>query len=272
MRDGKVVAGDRPRNSTVEARSPRWAESQANPRRDEGRFSRRARRGADPRANAREAPDGRTGARRAARARSSASPASPAMARPIFCSPPLTPPRRPRASETVAGPVALVAGRPRVGRHLPALVDRREHRRPLAEASARRGRSSRPARGRAGRGLARADRHPHAGRRQQHPVALRRQPAEGAVRPRARLRRRDRPDGRPDARRRLSAPSSRSTSSSARRRQGGRTFLWYTTETEELEHCDHVYVFRNGRIVADLSRDELTEERVIHSSFAGGAS
>jgi ribose transport system ATP-binding protein len=47
----------------------------------------------------------------------------------------------------------------------------------------------------------------------------------------------------------------------------GRTFLWYTTEMEELENCDHVYVFRNGRIVADLRRGELTEERVIHSSF-----
>jgi ribose transport system ATP-binding protein len=47
----------------------------------------------------------------------------------------------------------------------------------------------------------------------------------------------------------------------------GRTFLWYTTEMEELENCDHVYVFRNHRIVADLSRGELSEERVIQSSF-----
>jgi len=48
---------------------------------------------------------------------------------------------------------------------------------------------------------------------------------------------------------------------------GGRTFLWYTTEADELKHCDHVYVFRNGAIVADLTRDELTEEKVIQSSF-----
>src|SRR6266404_2787698 len=34
--------------------------------------------------------------------------------------------------------------------------------------------------------------------------------------------------------------------------RAGRTFLWYTTETDELENCEHVYVFRNGRIVADL--------------------
>jgi ribose transport system ATP-binding protein len=47
----------------------------------------------------------------------------------------------------------------------------------------------------------------------------------------------------------------------------GRTFLWYTTEMEELDNCDHVYVFRNGRIVADLRRGELSEERVIQSSF-----
>ena len=51
--------------------------------------------------------------------------------------------------------------------------------------------------------------------------------------------------------------------------RSGRTFLWYTTETEELDHCDHVYVFRNGRIVADLGRGELTEEKVIQSSFTG---
>jgi ribose transport system ATP-binding protein len=47
----------------------------------------------------------------------------------------------------------------------------------------------------------------------------------------------------------------------------GRTFLWYTTELEELKNCDHVYVFRNRRIVADLRRGELSEERVIQSSF-----
>jgi ribose transport system ATP-binding protein len=49
--------------------------------------------------------------------------------------------------------------------------------------------------------------------------------------------------------------------------RAGRTFLWYTTETDELRHCDHTYVFRNGRIVADLGRGELTEEKVIQSSF-----
>jgi len=48
---------------------------------------------------------------------------------------------------------------------------------------------------------------------------------------------------------------------------GGRTFLWYTTEMDELKHCDRVYVFRNGRIVDELLGDSITEERVLHSSF-----
>jgi ribose transport system ATP-binding protein len=47
----------------------------------------------------------------------------------------------------------------------------------------------------------------------------------------------------------------------------GRTFLWHTTETDELKNCDHVYVFRDGAIVADIARNDLTEERVIRSSF-----
>ena len=48
----------------------------------------------------------------------------------------------------------------------------------------------------------------------------------------------------------------------------GRTFVWYTTEMDELQHCGHVYVFREGRIVADLPRAEATEEAVLHASFA----
>jgi ribose transport system ATP-binding protein len=48
---------------------------------------------------------------------------------------------------------------------------------------------------------------------------------------------------------------------------GGRTFLWYTTEMEELQNCDHVYVFRNGSVVEDLGRADLSEEKVISSSF-----
>ena len=50
----------------------------------------------------------------------------------------------------------------------------------------------------------------------------------------------------------------------------GRTFVWYTTEMDELQHCDHVYVFRDGEIVADPSRGELTEEKVLQASFQDG--
>jgi ribose transport system ATP-binding protein len=49
--------------------------------------------------------------------------------------------------------------------------------------------------------------------------------------------------------------------------EAGRTFLWYTTETDELEHCHHVYVFREGAIVADLPREQVTEAKVLQASF-----
>ena len=51
----------------------------------------------------------------------------------------------------------------------------------------------------------------------------------------------------------------------------GRTFLWYTTEMDELRNCDHVYVFREGAIAADLPRAKMTEERVLHASFRADA-
>jgi ribose transport system ATP-binding protein len=54
-----------------------------------------------------------------------------------------------------------------------------------------------------------------------------------------------------------------------REAQWGRTFLWYTTETDELSFCDHVYVMRDGDIVADMKRSELSEAAVIQSSFKG---
>jgi ribose transport system ATP-binding protein len=50
--------------------------------------------------------------------------------------------------------------------------------------------------------------------------------------------------------------------------RNGRTFLWYTSEIDELDNCDRVYVFRNGRIVAHLDRSDMTEEKVIQSSFS----
>lgn len=48
----------------------------------------------------------------------------------------------------------------------------------------------------------------------------------------------------------------------------GRTFIWYTTEVEELSHCDRAYVFRNNAIAASLGAADLTEEKVLQASFA----
>jgi ribose transport system ATP-binding protein len=47
----------------------------------------------------------------------------------------------------------------------------------------------------------------------------------------------------------------------------GRSFVWYTTEMNELKYCDRIYVFKSGRIIAELSGDEATEEDVLKSSF-----
>ena len=46
-----------------------------------------------------------------------------------------------------------------------------------------------------------------------------------------------------------------------------RTFVWYTTEIDELAYCDRVYVFRNGAIMADMAASEATEENVLKASF-----
>ena len=52
--------------------------------------------------------------------------------------------------------------------------------------------------------------------------------------------------------------------------EAGRTFIWYTTEVEELNNCDHVYGMRDGQIVADIARGDLTEEKVLQASFREG--
>lgn len=48
----------------------------------------------------------------------------------------------------------------------------------------------------------------------------------------------------------------------------GRTFIWYTTEIDELAHCDRAYVFHNGHISAELSGQDITEENVLKASFS----
>jgi ribose transport system ATP-binding protein len=49
----------------------------------------------------------------------------------------------------------------------------------------------------------------------------------------------------------------------------GRSFLWYTTENDELFLCDRVYVFHERKVVDVIERAELTEERLIRASFGG---
>jgi ribose transport system ATP-binding protein len=48
----------------------------------------------------------------------------------------------------------------------------------------------------------------------------------------------------------------------------GRCIVFYTTETEELAHCDRIYVFYRGAITDAIDRAELSEERVLRASFA----
>jgi len=47
----------------------------------------------------------------------------------------------------------------------------------------------------------------------------------------------------------------------------GRSFLWYSTETDEILECDRVFVFRTGQIAAELTGDDITEENILHASF-----
>lgn len=51
----------------------------------------------------------------------------------------------------------------------------------------------------------------------------------------------------------------------------GRTFIWYSTEMEEVCLCDRVYVFREGAIVAELAESEVNEGNILAASFQGEA-
>ena len=51
----------------------------------------------------------------------------------------------------------------------------------------------------------------------------------------------------------------------------GRTFIWYSTEMEEMQLCDRVYVFRDGGIVAELTGDQITENAILAASFKAEA-
>ncbi|MFF0655832.1 sugar ABC transporter ATP-binding protein [Micromonospora tulbaghiae] len=52
----------------------------------------------------------------------------------------------------------------------------------------------------------------------------------------------------------------------------GRSVVWYSSENAEMAHCDRVYVLRAGRVVAELTGAEITEERIIAVSFAESGS
>ncbi len=50
----------------------------------------------------------------------------------------------------------------------------------------------------------------------------------------------------------------------------GRTFVWYSTEMDEMSLCDRVYVFREGAIVAELAGETISEAAILSASFGGG--
>ncbi len=50
----------------------------------------------------------------------------------------------------------------------------------------------------------------------------------------------------------------------------GRAFIWYSTEIEELENCDRVLVFREGRAVELLEGADIEHNAIIDASFGTG--
>ncbi len=51
--------------------------------------------------------------------------------------------------------------------------------------------------------------------------------------------------------------------------EAGRSFVWYSTEMDEICLCDRVYVFRDGVIVSELTGETITEENILSASFSG---
>ncbi|PRD42961.1 ABC transporter ATP-binding protein [Phyllobacterium phragmitis] len=49
--------------------------------------------------------------------------------------------------------------------------------------------------------------------------------------------------------------------------ENGCTFIWYSTEMEEVCICDRVYVFNAGAIVAELAGNDINEENILAASF-----
>lgn len=46
--------------------------------------------------------------------------------------------------------------------------------------------------------------------------------------------------------------------------------VWYSTEDAEFLECDRVLVFRDGRIVAELEGDAISEDAIVAASFTAG--
>lgn len=51
----------------------------------------------------------------------------------------------------------------------------------------------------------------------------------------------------------------------------GRTFVWYSTEMDEVCQCGRVYVFRDGAIVAELTGADISEAAILAASFGEAA-
>ncbi|MBZ9675029.1 sugar ABC transporter ATP-binding protein [Mesorhizobium sp. ES1-1] len=49
----------------------------------------------------------------------------------------------------------------------------------------------------------------------------------------------------------------------------GRSFVWYSTELEELTNCERIYVFREGRAATSLVGDAIDTGRILQASFGG---
>ena len=47
----------------------------------------------------------------------------------------------------------------------------------------------------------------------------------------------------------------------------GRTIIWYSTDDTEFAQCDRTLVMRDGAIVAEFQREDVSEERLIEASF-----
>jgi ribose transport system ATP-binding protein len=52
----------------------------------------------------------------------------------------------------------------------------------------------------------------------------------------------------------------------------GCTFIWYTTELDELKNCTRLYVFREGRAVEKIDGRDIDQSRILEASFGGVSS